>query len=159
MQAETAVSTATSRGFAPTADAMIRAHLAKMLSREDLVLVHGYFIRNSNIDPLRAHGIIKALHACGQVDFPSTWSGVKRHVESAEYHYLERELTEALLSDRRRCPFRIGDVAVHVRTQSYALVHSLQLGNIHLRNETLDAQVRKDCWHESLQPVYFPARR
>lgn len=73
MQAETAVSTATSRGFAPTADAMIRAHLAKTLSREDLVLVHVYFIRNATIDPLRAHGIIKALHACGQEAFPSMW--------------------------------------------------------------------------------------
>lgn len=144
--------------YAPTADEATRRLLIQRITREDLSFVHGFLINLTDYDKVKGHTLVKAIHACGAPTFPTVWRGVMRHIGSHKYRINECELQDRLALGSTRMIFRPGDIVLHERTQRYAEVVASRRESIHLRNETLEAQIRKDVWHEFIQPIYFARR-
>lgn len=50
-------------------------------------------------------------------------------------------------------PFAPGSIAIHLRTGKKVMIKSVMLGYIQYECESLQGDVRQDCWHESLKPI------
>lgn len=134
----------------PTADDTILPQIRAALQTSDLCLVEHFLLGDTVSDPIRAHNLIKAVHACGEDSYPTLWEKLLRYVNSPEYQMLERVSRLPSATSNQRHPFGLQSLALHLRTASYVEIHSLQLGYIHFRNASLDGSTRQDCWNECL---------